>query len=345
MPHPDSSLPKRRGKPTTPGAPPADVFLRRQSSNTSGILLILGGLALMGFALIGFVICLLVRVNQVTLQSMTTIPILLGLGAIFRGWTSIRSPSEVIVDQDGITLTGGPGGRTIAWEDIGLASAADAPLAHKRRLTLFDKRGKALAVISNDFDDFEKLVSQVRSHIETQPENVSGKLQLSKARRMALFTGVIGILFAIGAGFIAFDTWNTRRGKELLAASGVEGAGNILRRFVAPDGTTHRIEYQVTGDNGQIATRNVEVERGYWGQLEGAATVPIRYVPAEPQFSDLLSGEIEEDIYGPISGYTLCAGLALMSLFMVGVSVMQFYGWDFGTDPTTKKLGFRKIGT
>src|SRR5262245_30198312 len=142
--HSDGPLPRRRAKPGGPDAPPADVYIRESSSNTSGILLIVGGIVLMGFALIGFIICLIVRVNQFTLQCLTTLPIMLGIGMILRGWTSIRSPSEVIIDQDGITLAGGPGGRTIAWEEVGLASATDAPLAHKRRLKLFDKRGKPL---------------------------------------------------------------------------------------------------------------------------------------------------------------------------------------------------------
>lgn len=344
-PHSDGSLPRRRAKPAIPGAPPADVYIRKSSSNTSGILLIIGGIALIGFALIGFVICLIVRVNQFTLQCLTTLPTLLGIGTIMRGWTSIRSPSEVIVDQDGITLAGGPGGRTISWDEVGLASATDAPLAHKRRLTLFDKRGKSLATISNDFDDFEKLVDQVRGYVASQPENVSGSLQLSKARRMSLLTGFFGIFLGVAAVFIAYDTWQTKRGQELLATSGVEGEGKVLRRFLAPNGVTRRIEYEVAGADGRTASHNVEVERTYWDELEGAATVPIRYVPAEPQFSYLLTGEIEEDKHGPIGGYGLSAGGAVLSLFMLGVSIMQFCGWDFGTDPKTKKLGFRKIGT
>jgi hypothetical protein len=74
--------------------------------------------------------------------------------------------------------------------------------------------------------------------------------------------------------------------------------------------------------------------------------VPIRYVAAEPGYSELLHGEVpSRDEMGPKGGYALSAAGAVMMLFAIGVSIMQFKGYDYGTNPKTGKVGFFKLGT
>lgn len=334
-------LPKRR---SARGHSDTHVYLVREGASVSGTLLLAGGVALIGFGLLAFVVCLVVRVNQFALHAVTTLPIVMGLGAITRGWGAVRSPTQITVDPAEITITTGQTDRRIAWNDIGLASATEAPLTNKRRLALFDKRGKPLVTIHNNFTDFEQLVDLARGYVDAQPEGDADSLQLSKARRTALFTGVVGVFLGVAGVFSAHDTWNTQREQALLASDGVEGEGRKLRRFLAPNGVTCRLEYEVAGDGGQTATRNAEVEPEYWNELEDATTVPIRFVPAEPEISRLLSGEAPSDKPGPLAGYGLGVAGGCMSLFMIAVAVMQFKGWDYGTDPKTGKLGFRRIG-
>jgi hypothetical protein len=324
----------------------AQLFFRRSNVETQGVLLIVGGCVALCFAVVGFAVALISRVNSFSLQAMTTLPTLLGLGALSAGIAALRGPSQISVDAEGIVIVERQRNRRILWREIGLASASEAPLNQRRQITLYDTNGKSLLTIADNFSDFERFVELVRQNVNERERSVSEPLRLRKARRAALGFAAFGIFLAVAAGFIAFETYSTARAKQLLATSGVEGEGTILRHFLAPNGVTCRLEYEVTGQNGQTAQRNAEVEPEYWDELEGATTVPIRYIPAEPKISELLAGEVpSQNDFGPVGGYGLSAAAGCMTLFIFAVSVMYWHGWDYGTDPTTGKLGFRRVGT
>ncbi|HUG71238.1 MAG TPA: hypothetical protein VMM76_26040 [Pirellulaceae bacterium] len=325
----------------------AQLFFRRDNAGIQGVLFIIGGCVALGFAAIGFLLALFVaRVSPFALQAMTTLPALIGLGALGAGLAALRGPSQISVDADGVVIVDRKGSRRIPWRDIGLAAASSGSLHQRRQITLFDLRGKSLVTVADNFSDFELFVDLVRQHVNEQEVAVAEPLRMRKSRRAALMFGAFGIFMAMVGGFIAYDTSSNARAARLLAASGVEGEGTILRHFLAPNGITCRLEYEVAGDNGQTATRNAEVEAEYWDKLEGATTVPIRYVPAEPHINKLLAGEVKsKNEFGPIGGYGLGALAGCMALFIFVVAVMHWYGWDYGTDPKTGKLGFRKVGT
>lgn len=324
----------------------AQLFFRRNDVETHGVLFIIGGVVALGLALLGFAVAMVARVNAFSLQAMTTLPTLIGLGALSAGIAALRGPSQISVDADGVVIVERQRNRRIHWCEIGLASASEGPLNQRRQITLFDINGKSLVTIADNFSDFEQFVELVRRNIKERQESVAEPLRMRKARRAAVGFAAFGLVMAMAAGFIAFETYSTARAKHLLASSGIDGEGKILRHFRAPNGVTCRLEYEVTGENGKTANRNAEVEAQYWETLEGVATVPIRYVPAEPRISELLLGEVRPRTdLGPTGGYGLSAVAGCMTLFIFAVSVMYWHGWDYGTDPTTGKLGFRRLGS
>jgi hypothetical protein len=340
-----SRLPHRRRTDPQP-ASNARLFERKDSTALFGMLKIAGGVLVLMFAAVMFAIHLFTRSSQFAMQATTTLPVLLGIGLISAGIAGLRSPSHVAVDSQGVIVTRGRVNRRLAWGDIGLASAGSSPLSYRRRLSLFAPDGKLLERIPDSFGDFEQLVQLVRENVEEKTAGTSGSLLMQKSRRHVFWMVPFSCLMAIAALAIGWKTWDTNRGNELLTTGGVEGEGKVLRHFLAPNGVTCRLEYEVTGDKGQTATRNAEVEPEYWQELEGEPTVPIRYVPAEPKFSRLLEGEVpSRDELSGKEGYFLAGAGAVISVLILAGAALQFYGWDFGKNPKTGQVGFFKLGT
>jgi hypothetical protein len=340
-------LPQRRRTDPQP-ATDSRVYQRGGNAALFGALKLVGGGMLIAFALLMFAIRLFSRqpADQLSLQFTTTLPILGGIALIAAGIADFRGPSQVTVDTEGLIITRRGVDRRLAWADIGLASAGQSPLSYRRRLSLFDPNGKLLERIPDSFTRFEKLAKLVRANVEEKAPSTSESLRMRKSRGHAYWMGPFACLMAVGSVFFAWKTWDTARGNDLLATVGKEGEAKILSRHMAPNGVTCRLEFEVTGDNGQTATHNVEVEPEYWDELEEETTVPVRYVPAEPGFCHLISGEIpSEDDFSSPKGYFLSAAAAAFAVLMAGGAVMQFYGWDFGTNPKTGKIGFFKLGT
>jgi hypothetical protein len=70
------------------------------------------------------------------------------------------------------------------------------------------------------------------------------------------------------------------------------------------------------------------------------------YVPNEPQFSTLVQGEVKSTDFldSPAGGMTLAGVASLLGLFLLGVGVMQFLGWDIDLDSKTGKLSVKRFG-
>ncbi len=159
---------------------------------------------------------------------------------------------------------------------------------------------------------------------------------------------VIGLFMAFACGFIVWLTYQKQRADRLLEERGQPGEAEIVRRFVAPNGVTKRLEYRVIAeDDGRSATQNVEVEPAYWDSLEGVKTIPVVVVPGEPGISRLEEGQVTRDdefTRTPAGGYTLAALGGLMAVFMLGMSVLAWNGWELSQDSTTKRWTLKRHG-
>ena len=123
--------------------------------------------------------------------------------------------------------------------------------------------------------------------------------------------------WALG-GVNGWLAYSDARAQRLLRESAVPGEATVVRKFVAPDGRTHRIEYRVAGVEA-APLENVEVNPLLWSAMAEGERLPVLYVPADPSVSHLRIGQIDDVQMSSAVHYGLSAVIAGMGVvFFVG---------------------------
>ncbi len=326
------------------------VFVRPDSAGLSATMWMLAGAAAIAFAVVGLVVAIRGRVGPMALQSMTTMPTLVGLGAIAAGWTMLRAPRRVSVGPDGLTIETKQGTRRVRWDEVGFAAVETGGTNHRRRLNVTDLRGKSIAMLDESFSRFDVMTSLIANHMESKGEDTASPILRKKARRQAVMAFVIGLFMAFACGFIVWSTYQKQRADRLLEERGQPGEAEIVRRFLAPNGVTRRLEYRVVGADGQSATENVEVEPAYWESLEGKKTIPVIVVPGEPGISRMEEGRaVRDDEFTRTPGGGYPHGdngrPCWPALFLLVSGVLMWNGWDLGLqDSKTRTWKVKRYG-
>jgi hypothetical protein len=323
------------------------VFQRRSSAAARGVLWLVGGITALGTAAIGLVVALVARVDPITLQLMTTLPILVGIGAIVSAWMMACTARFVRVGPRGVRIERRGEWQEFGWDDIGWSAIQPGVLNQRRQLKLYDVEGRLLARLSDAIADFDTMAELVKARIAAKGDETARRIQMAKAKRMAVFVAVGGLLLLSAACFIAWDTREAKRAERLLAESAIAGEAEIEDRFLAPNGITPRLAYRVTTDDGRSATRNAEMLRPAWDELEDAKTVAVIYVPDEPAISRLAKGEaVRRDVsQQPAVGYGLSAVSAVFGLVCLFAAVLAWRGWDIDFDSKTRRFSIKRYGT
>lgn len=319
-------------------------FAGSEATGRKGMGLILGGVAGIAFAIVGFllVVFLLRRPGQMTLHALTTFPMILSVAALSAGWVMIRTPRRVMIRPDGLTIETKRGTRDYRWEEVGCAEVGTAGTSHRRRMNLTDVRGRSILSVDESFDRFDALSTTISRYIDAKGDDTAMRLLRRKAHVRAFFCILVGLLMGAGSVFMVFETQNGVRASRLLREKGQLGEGTIVRLFVAPNGFTKRLEYRV----GSSATRNVEVDTVYWASLQGAKSVPVRYVPDEPNINKLLMGEVNENEFLKTApgGYGFAALGALFSLLMTVGGGFMWFGWDLTHETKSQRWLLKRYG-
>jgi len=326
---------------------PEGIFRPRKQASSQAVLWLLGGIGLLGFAAFGFVIAIFLGVNQIALHGMTTLPTMLGLGALYAAWTKFHVPREVGVGPNGVRIDTGRESRTYGWDRIGWSTVQMGGMGFQRSLRLYDVKGRRLADLSDAIEDFDALVELIRQHIAGKGDATAGQIQLSKAKRTAMLSTVVGVLALAITGALAWNNHIEIRAARMLEQSAVPGRAEIEQRFLAPNGITPRLVYRVTTPDGRSATHNAEVERRVWDKLEGAKSVPVLYVPEDPSISRLLIGEVKsrDSSQNPLIGYGLPVAGAALGMFFIGAAVLLSFGWSIDLDSKTGRLSIKRFGS
>jgi hypothetical protein len=326
---------------------PEGIFHPRKQASSHAVLWLLGGIGLLGFAAFGFLIAIFLGVNQISLHGMTTLPTMLGLGALYAAWTKFHAPREVGVGPEGIRIDTGRESRTYGWDRIGWCTVQMGGMGFQRSLRLYDVQGRRLADLSDTIEDFDALVELIKQHIAAKGDQIADKIQLSKAKRTAMLSAVVGVLALAISGAFAWHNHGEIRAARMLEQSAVPGRAEIEERFLAPNGITPRLVYRVSTPDGRSATHNAEVERRVWDKLEGAKSVPVLYVPEDPSISRLLIGEVKsrDSFESPLVGYGLPAAGAALGLFLIGAAVLLSFGWSVDLDSKTGRLSIKRFGS
>lgn len=323
------------------------VFFRQQSPGLSANWLLAGGIGAFALAAFGFVACQFTRSGQLNMQLMTTVPVLIGIAAIAKSRAMARTPRRVTVNRQGLSVESDRGIRSWTWRDIGWSSVTTAGTSRHRQLMIYDLRGKTLTKFGEGIEHFDALIELISSIIDNRGDGTAKTIQQQKGRRSSLFIGAVSLVMAALAIFTLREALENRRTERLINEASVQGEAEILRRFVAPNGITHRLEYRVRTPNGPSKTRNAEVTESYWNSLEQQTTVRVEFVPAEPNINRLLEGEVESTGLGDSPGVHIavsCALMVLCALFLLA-AVMQWFGWDVDLDSKTGKISIKRFGT
>jgi hypothetical protein len=187
-------------------------------------------------------------------------------------------------------------------------TAASVP--NRRLLKLYDARGKRFAKLSNALGDFDLLVELIDKRIAAKEGDTAGRIQLAKAKRTAVFSGLVGIVLLGLAGALAWMAHEEMRAARLLETTGVLGAAEIEERILARD-------------------------------------VSVIYVPEDPSISRLAFGEVKEDdpLKRPLTGYGVPAIAAVMSLFFLAMAALYWRGWGLDMDWKSGRFSIKRFGS
>jgi len=321
----------------------AEVSVFRVLRAPNPVPYLIGGAAFCALAALGMVVAIMNSVGQPTLTLMTTTPTLIGGVALVAGWRMMRAPLEVRTGQRGLVLFFRKKTEKFPWEELAFA-LTERDFFRQRRMKVYNERGRRVATVTDSLEDFDDLIEIIDEHLETRSDETGTRIRKRKARRMALIMGSFGVLMLCGSIALAWHTREEARGAQLLKESGVETDAQIVDRFLAPNGVTPRLVYRVTSPDGRSATRNAQLERVVWQDLEGEKTVRVRYVPDEPSISRVLEGEVEDRQQNDL-GYVACAIGAAMSLVFLGFAGLLAFGYGLDVDSKTGKVSIKPYGT
>ena len=304
-----------------------------------------GGLALVAVAAAGFAFSLRGPTNPLQLHLRSTLPMIFAVGLFMTGFRFARSPREVVIDHDAVQIHSGRSTRRLDWDQIAWADEQTQAISNRKLVAVYGNDGKVLVKLPSNIDRFEELVHAVKQRLADHPSPYAGAVRWRKSRRQAKMFFVGTLLALAGAAFMGWTIYDQRRTDHLLRTEAIDGEGVVVRKFVAPDGRTHRIEYRVAGAGDNAKLHNVEVDPALWVVLDPGARLPIITVPGHADIARLRAGEIEDEFLNPppILNVLLFIGMSLMAILFLVAAILGFKGIDIGTDKATGKLKIERL--
>jgi hypothetical protein len=322
------------------------VFRRQKAAVTTSALWLGAGIIFIGFGVFGFALAVFTGAGVFQMHAMATLPSIMGFAAIIRGWIGTRTPDEVAVGRQELEITTGNRTRRYSWNAVGWANMRTTA-AGSRLLQVYDSRGRTIAKLGDSLTNFDEMAEAIRAHITSKRDSTADRIQLSKARRLAVVAGLAGPVLVCSSIAVAFLIYSDRRAVRLLEDRGVPGEADIVKTFLAPDGVTRRLIYRVKTPAGNAEERNAEVQPVVWAMLTHAKTVQVRYVPDEPSISRLAVGEVEEDdpSKNPLLGYGASAFIGLLGLACIAAVPLFWRGQTVDWDSKARRFRIKPYGT
>jgi hypothetical protein len=266
---------------------------------------------------------------------MSVVPIF----GITAGVYFLKRPRKITINPQGLVITGTMSQKQITWQEIAdveikeVESIADnwiktfsgQSAVQKKRIVLRDGSQRQIGVIDGNIERFDSLAAMIVSYssqIQNKPVYDSGlqknRTMASRKKKMRLNLGV-GIFLCLMAiaSIVVFSV--DYRDKQALEKQGKSADATIKRIYMY--NVTPRLEYTFTTADGESYSKDVMVKKEFYGQWKEGQIIPVRYVPANPDNSRLLRGNVEEmDIPFPI----MIAGEVIILAIAIGCVCMYF---------------------
>jgi hypothetical protein len=250
----------------------------------------------------------------------------------------------VALDAGGIHVWSGGAARLLPWGDVAWSDVETQGFTGGRLLKVYDNNGKVVLALPSSIEPFDALVASLRQRLTAQPSPRTDSVRWRKTRRNGLLFSLIGLLALVGSAWMGWTSYADRRAEELLRTQAVGGQAVIVRKFIAPDGQTRRVEFRVagSGDNGPL--HNIEVDRNFYPMLREGMRVPIKTVAGHPEIARF-PGEIKDDFLdpSPAKGLLLSVAVGALGVFFIAGAVLAFRGIDIATDPATGRLKVNRL--
>jgi len=303
-----------------------------------------GGAGLVAVAVVGFFLSLQAHNGPFQLHATTTLPMIFAVGLFSTAYRLARSPREVALDAEGIHVRSANAERLLPWSDVAWSDVQTHGYTGRRLLKVYGNDGKVALTLPSNLEPFDALVAALRLRLIAHPSPRTDDVRWRKTRRNAVFFMALGVFALAGGAWTAWMGYTTRRADELLRTEPVEGQAVIVRKLVAPDGRTRRVEFRVADAGDDAYLHNIEVDARFWPLLREGMLVPIKTVAGHPEIARF-PGEIKDDFLNPSprTNLLLAAALFVLGAFFITGAVLAFKGIDIATDPATGKFRVNRL--
>jgi hypothetical protein len=303
-----------------------------------------GGIGLVLVALFGFFVSLKIRTGPLQLHLRTTLPMILATGLFATGYTLARSPRAVALSPQGLHVRFRSAEKLLPWDQIAWAEVGSQAITGRKLLSIYATSGKVLLKLPANLDHFDSLVAAVKGRLTEHPSPHADALRWRKLRKTSVALLVGSAFMLAGSAYVSWETYDDHRSETLMRTQGVDGEALVVRKFLAPDGRTRRIEYRVAGAGENAPLHNVEVDQMVWMLAQDGERLPVKTVPGHPEIARLAAGEIKDSFKGSPA---LNIGLSI-ALFIAGIvftvgAVLGFKGIEIATDSDTHRLKITRL--
>ena len=238
------------------------------------------------------------------------------------GWAQVKTPRRVGVGPEGLTVETTRGTRQSPGTNSATPGVETGGMNQRKRLNVTDVNGKSVAKLDESFGHFDEMTALVSRRVEAKGDGTARRSPRQEGpARTRPWRSWSARSWRSRACMSPRSTYEGVRGTRLLKEKGKPGMAEVVRRFVAPNGVTKRVEYRIVGTGGPVGDAERRGRcRCTRSRLEGAKTIPVVSVPDEPEVSRLMFGEVKENDFTktPAGGYGLAALGGLMALFLLG---------------------------
>ena len=326
------------------------VYESRSQGRLQPYLFLAGGVCALAFAALGFYFCVTRKpehkVDPFAQQTLTTLPILLALGAFSYAVALFRTPRRIVLSVDGILLESPLKRREIPWDQIARVETdkkiAFIPGGEVEVLVLRDAAGTKIAVLSSTVRHFADLSERLQRIVSKRTGNRTVSAKAKRSKRAAAFFIFFGFFMIVAGVSICYDAWSEVSKRKLLETEGVETEATIIKREMY-NGIAPWLEYKFRDANGKEFERRVMLASQPWERLEGAKTVSIRYAPSNPGVSHV-EGEVPTGAQvEPKMAFLMGPAAALMSTLFFVVGVLRWRNLDLTFDEKTFRFRLKPL--
>jgi hypothetical protein len=301
-----------------------------------------GAMVVVGIA--GFITSLFAATNNPLSTGMIVVPFVAGINMILAAINEDKSPRELMVGPYGIRATSKKEVQTYPWTDLGWAMIARNSWTSRKEYNIYNKQGKILLKVEDTLQNFDYLVQIVNHNIALQGDSSADAIRSGKAKRTGAGLIAGGCLFLLLSAANVWFAYQDQYKATQLKTLGVRGKAVIVRRYIAPNGVTHRITYHITAKNGTVGTHDAHVTEFYWDMLQYVKTAPVVYVPSDPNNSRLLYNEIRDGNSDPYVMYVIAIFISVMSIVFIVAGIMACRGLDIRFNRKTYQFKVKRYG-